>query len=664
MRIILVSILLLIFCVTRDSHIQDNKEEKYLLLSEIKKAKSYLGVNSDSVDMYCMRANRLVNDNTPIKITNKIKIINLRNLLLREDYPKFKALLKNYKKPTPDKTLKIKLLLIEGDYYKIKPDLDSCKKYYLKALGESDKDSNICVRILCLNSVSWYYRIINEKEKALDYDFERSVLLKKINNLALYIKHYIRLANSYSSDKNYIKAREFYKKALVITENTVNKRYKAKILNNIGTTYETKKDAKIANFYYKQSVKATLNLSRTQALAYRNISNVYLRNNNLDSAKYYINLSSNIYSLKGIESLKYTNTLKTKAEIYIKEEKYEKANQEIEKAIIILNNIKSKYRYSDFLKLNLKINLFTKNDNFKYLSDVYSREFRKTYKPKNSISHNKRRDEIETNSFSDEILKLKSIDEEFSLKKKENNKKELTLTVLLSIMSLLLVLILHLCFIYRNSYIKKKKNIVFLKTSLSSLDIFLSAITNEMQKPFLDIIKASDNIIKSSKDENKILYLKLNIEKLNQSATQIYLLINNLLIWSTTQNNKIYSKKENYGIENNLSHIKKSFPKLKDIHCMKNYSIYANEHLINFILKTILNYIKSNSNTSIYIIKEKKLIILSIQTTEEIFNPKDSLSGLNFRLCKNLSSLNNANLVKLPYRAGKNEIRLSIDSST
>lgn len=665
MRIIKIYFFLTLIILSGKIHAQNKIIYEIIAKKNIEKAQYFLdNYNKDSVNIYCTEVEKYLQRYTDIKITKEVHIIKLNNLLYQKDYPKFRLLLKKYRNILTDTIYRINLLKLEGDYYYKTSQADSCFKYYKKAYIDSKETDDIKIKISCLNAMSNYYRKNNNPTKALNYDLEESKLLKKTNNLLLYITNYKNIGNAFSYDKNYIKAREYYKKALFISEETNNSKFKATLLNNIGTTYNTINQTKICNSYYKQSIKLSIknNDFNLLAVTYRNISNVYLKNKSIDSSKYYIKLALEAYKHNKYKNKKnYIHTIKTLAEIYIYEEKYDEALKQINKGIELTKKYNNKYTYTDFLQLYLKINLFNSNDKFTSLSKEFSSALKKDYDYKKALVSIAKTKKIEKNSIISEISNLKYIYIKNEENENKNNTQKAILSSLIGFTSILLTCFLYL---YNRFIISKKiknKSITSLKTSLNSLDIFLSAISNDMKKPFHEIIDSSNKIISTVNSSSDNEDLKKHIKNLDQSTSQIYLLINNLLIWSTTQDNNIYSQKEKYPISKNITYINNNFP-LLNIQLKEEYYVYANNYIVDFIFKTILNYIKDYSKSIITFKKQKKLIIITIQTTDDIFEKNDNLADLNFRLCKNLANINNGDLTQSSQEKASYEIKLSIES--
>jgi len=665
MRIIKIYFFLTLIILSGKIHAQNKIIHEIIAKKNIEKAQYFLdNYNKDSVNIYCTEVEKSLQRCTNTKITKQLHIIRLNNLLYQKDYPKFKILLKKYRNTLTDVIHRINLLILEGDYYYKTSQADSCFKYYKKAYIASKENSDIETKISCLNAMSNYYRKNNNPAKALNYDIKESKLLKKTNNLLLYITNYKNIGNAFSYDKNYIKAREYYKKALFISEETNNSTLKATLLNNIGTTYNTIDQTKICNSYYKQSIKLSIKNNDLNLLAvtYRNISNVYLRNKSIDSSKYYIKLALETYKRNKYKNKnKYIHTIKTLTEIYIYEEKYDEALKEINKGIELTKKYNTKYTYTDFLQLYLKINLFNSNDKFTSLSKEFSSALKKDYDYKKTLVSIAKTKKIEKNSIFSEISNLKYIYIKNEENENKNNTQKAILSSLIGITSLLLTCCAYLCHKFINSKKTKNKSITSLKTSLNSLDIFLSAISNDMKKPFHEIIDSSNKIISTVNSSSDNEDLKKHIKNLDQSTSQIYLLINNLLIWSTTQDNNIYSQKEKYPVSKNIAYINNNFP-LLNIQLKEEYYVYANNYIVDFIFKTILNYIKDYSKSIITFKKQKKLIIITIQTRDDIFEKNDNLANLNFRLCKNLANINNGDLTHSSQEKASYEIKLSIES--
>ena len=208
-----------------------------------------------------------------------------------------------------------------------------------------------------------------------------------------------------------------------------------------------------------------------------------------------------------------------------------------------------------------------------------------------------------------------------------------------------------------------KENEAKLRESNKTKDKFFSIIAHDLRGPFNSILGFSDLLLENHKkynDSEREKYIKV----IDNSAKQAYELLNNLLIWASTQTNGIVFKPQKHNLkevitklisQNKYDAAKKNIKLSSKL--LKEINIYADLNMLKIILRNLIsNAIKfTNSNGEIKINAEqdKDKVIISVSDTgvgikkdklQKIFDinektstvgtAKEKGSGLGLLLCK------------------------------
>ncbi len=204
-------------------------------------------------------------------------------------------------------------------------------------------------------------------------------------------------------------------------------------------------------------------------------------------------------------------------------------------------------------------------------------------------------------------------------------------------------------------------------------DKLFSIISHDLKNPMNNIINFSKLI-----DRNFETYDQEKIKKFNRyihdSAASIYVLLENLLIWSHNQRQKPMLKGEEidvHGLCENTIQLFTSMASQKHIQLQNTISpgtvCFADKEMISTVIRNLagnaIKFTKNNGNISIHATREEDVLVVSVsdtgvgmdkETIENLFHPGPSLStegtagetgnGLGLLICKEFIEKNNGKL--------------------
>ena len=361
--------------------------------------------------------------------------------------------------------------------------------------------------------------------------------------------------------------------ALRIYEEIKDMEGQAAALNNLGTLYNDKKDHKNALPYFKKAlaIKQSLNQGRALASTMLNIGNVYYDLKLMDSAFYWYQQS--LTNAMQYENNKGIATARSNiGNIYFDREQYQQAIAEYDAALVIDRERNSQEGIAvclinigrAFVKLKqfdksislLKEGLvniraidykFHEQNALKYLAEAYEGKGDKASAYSYLQQYINVHDSVYTEESNQSIAEMQTLyetekkDKQIILlnKEKEVQRRTNIFLVVAAVLTFLLGLILW------NRYrLKQKTNRLLAEknTELQRLnatkDKLFAIVAHDLKNPlsaFRSITQnLNDNKLQISKEE-----VDFFIGRLNQSANQLYDLLQNLLNWAISQIGKL-----------------------------------------------------------------------------------------------------------------------------
>jgi len=387
-----------------------------------------------------------------------------------------------------------------------------------------------------LNLASIYSTITSDYDKGLKYG------LMALDNFQLvrddFKSAYARviIGNIYDELGDYNKALDNYREALTIFENSGNTYLIINTINNIGEVYKHKQEYTKAIDFYIQALeksKAADNIEGT-AVALNNIGECYSAGEHYRLAlDYYDQSYSILISLN--DKHKMSISLNNQAAAYIELKNFRKAISEGKKAIEYAREVGSKEEAKDGFK---NLYLAYKNtgnyeealSNFIYYEDI-----------KDSLLVQQSSDKLaKALAEQDAMQKEKEIElltKNSELKEAQLDRQE-TLTYFLIVISFMLFIfgvVYYIRYAERKAMNKKLlKSEKELKELNKTKDLFFSIIAHDLKGPFNSLLGITEMLaedIETFTDEE----IENLSREVNSNARNVYLLLENLLEWSTTQ---------------------------------------------------------------------------------------------------------------------------------
>jgi signal transduction histidine kinase len=344
-------------------------------------------------------------------------------------------------------------------------------------------------------------------------------------------------------------------------------------LNNLGSLYNDKKDYPNALVHFKKAltIKQSLNQGRALASTMLNIGNVYYGQKKPDSALYWYRQSlANAVQYENKRSI--ATARSNIGNIYFDKEKYTEAITEYEAALqidqdrndqegIAVNQINIGHAFVKLKQFDKSIPLlkegltvireidykFHEQNALKYLAEAYAGKGDNT----NAYSYLKQyinvHDSVYTEESNQRVAEMQTLyetekkDKEILVLNKEKEVQRKTNIFLIVLAALILLLGLILWGRYR--FKQKTNNLLAEKNAElqrlnATKDKLFAIVAHDLKNPlsaFRSITQnLSDNKLQISKEE-----IDFFIGRLNQSANQLYDLLQNLLNWAISQIGKL-----------------------------------------------------------------------------------------------------------------------------
>jgi CHAT domain-containing protein/tetratricopeptide (TPR) repeat protein len=310
-------------------------------------------------------------------------------------------------------------------YWKLN-DIQKAIYYYQKAFEVAREIGDKKRQARCLNNLAFIFRSRGEYIKALDCLEEALDIFRSLNNDYGTLKCLNSLGVLYWYLGYYTKAVDYYKQALNLARKLQERKEEGKILNNLGIIHRHLNDYKQAFHYYKLALKiAKEHTNKREVGRYKNnIGNLYFDKGDYNKAlSYYresyelskevndqinlVNLTCNLgltyaqlhdypkaieYSKMALALSKETGQFNVMweayfdlAQAYEKQDNFELALKNYEKAIEVVESLRSRIQISDykagFLRdkieayhgmINLLFKLYKLNPSFEYIKKAFN----------------------------------------------------------------------------------------------------------------------------------------------------------------------------------------------------------------------------------------------------------------------------------------------------
>ncbi|MFZ1786092.1 MAG: tetratricopeptide repeat-containing sensor histidine kinase [Ferruginibacter sp.] len=512
-----------------------------------------------------------------------------------------------------------------GIIHDIQGHYDSALFNYQKALRIFESANIEKGKATALLSIGGYYYYQSDFAKGADYMLQALRINDAINDKEGLGATYNNLGSLYMDKKDYPNALQYLKKALAIKQLLNQGRNLASTMNNIGNVYYDTKRSDSALFWYQQSLQNSEQYENKRgiATARSNIGNIYFDKeqytNALTAYENALQIDRGRNNQEGIAI-----NLINSGHARVKLKQYDKSIPLLKEGLQILKGIDFKFHEQNALKF-LAEAYAGKGDNgnaYNYLQQyismhdsVYTQESNQRVAEMQALYETEKKDK--------QILLLN--------KEKEVQHKTNIFLIVLAALILLLGLIL-----WNRYHFKQKTNRLLaaknaeLQTLNATKDKLFAIVAHDLKNPlsaFRSITQnLSDNKLQISKEE-----IDFFIGRLNQSANQLYDLLQNLLNWAISQIGKLPFTPEKISLaelaEDNTKLFQNNLLQKNQqvsVNINESFYVWADRNMIKTVVRNLL------SNAVKFTPDGGKIELSVVQKNEELhFCVADSGIGIS-----------------------------------
>lgn len=572
-----------------------------------------------------------------------------------------------------------------GKYHQTKGNFDQAKLYYHKSLNIAKKNKNEKHLALVLPSMGKYYMSEGKLNVALSLYQEAFHISTRLNDQLLSADICNHLGGLYLELKESAKAMAYHRQALQYRLKMNYPGELAKSYNNIGKIHLSLRDLDSAEYYFSKSLKLCKETDYKKGMvkALTNLGEVYRLNNQLNRALGYL-----YESFEMANSLGYDNGI-AEASLDIGEVFSVRKNIDSAKAYytIALHKFGKTNYNEDLLRVyNGLYNCYLSKSDYKTALTYH--EYVLNTEKKLLDVENKRQLAIVNISFDTERKEqdYKVLLKDNELKASLIKSKNTFIWLIIAVLSFTILLCLY---VYNRFYVKKKANqkleelnftITNQNIQLKKLNNDIESVSKEKDKLFTIISHELRNPLYWLQNLTEVLSRKHNtmsadkisktLSSMDESAKNVYHLMDNLLYWSRSKLNRVHAKKLSHHLFTLISEttrIYETFLKQKEItlhiNIPKDIYIHADADLFACVIRNLIsNAIKYTPNGGSITFQHqlsKYSVTLMISdsgkgmTQEELkslfsFNNSISMpglmqekgSGLGLKLCKDFVEMN------------------------
>jgi len=447
-------------------------------------------------------------------------------------------------------------------------------------------------------AIAIYYQALDQAEQSKD-----STLLARVN---------LNLGMVFDELEDYDEAISFFQKAIKISQAIKDTSIIAKAFQNIAIGYQNKKDlTKALEYNEKANQLAVISKDTTMIIDVTNNFGTIAYDQkdltkSLDNYQKALDLYQIINDQKGV-AMAYNNI----GLVYLDKNEYEKSIDYFKKALALATKLKMHYFVGDIYS-NLTIYYKQKKD-FKNAYYCYDR-FNAIYdslageKKSKMIYQIQAKYKLGKNTRELEALKLKNQSQLDTIDSAKSI--QIYLVAITILVVFLMIATFYLLFKEKNLANQLKNKTTELNDLNMSKDKFFSIIAHDLKNPF-NVLVSYTGILKSDLELFSPEQLKQIISDLNEASENGYNLLQNLLIWTRSQTNRIHVLKSNFILTNILKDVKalaelnlitKEQTLLMDIDPEMN--VYADKDMIAVIIRNLVfNAIKFSPKGSEIIVK-------------------------------------------------------------
>ncbi len=463
------------------------------------------------------------------------------------------------------------VLILKGQNEYYSSNYEGAIDFYYKALdqAEQSKDSILLARVEL--NLGMVYDVLEDYDEAIAF-FQKAITISQaIKDTSIIARTYQNIAIGFQNKKDLAKALEYNEKANQLAVLKKDTTMIIDVTNNFGTiAYEQKDLAKSLNYYEKAlDLYKAINDRKGVAMAYNNIGLVYL-----DKSEYE----------KSIDYFKKALALATELKMH-------------DFVGDIYSNLTIYYKQLKDYK-----NAFYCYDRFNIIYDSLAGE-----KKDKMIYQIQAKYKLGKNTRELEALKLKSQSQLDAIDSAKSIQIYLVAITILVIV--LMIATFYLLFKEKNLASELKNKTTELHELNASKDKFFSIIAHDLKNPF-NVLVSYTGLLKTDLELFSPEQLKQIISDLNEASENGYNLLQNLLLWTRSQTNRIHVLKSNFVLETIFKEVK-ALAELNLIDKKQNLSmdvdpnlvVYADKDMIAVVMRNLVfNAIKfSPKGSDIYV---------------------------------------------------------------
>lgn len=476
-----------------------------------------------------------------------------------------------------------------------------------------------------LNLASTYSTITSSYTEALRYGLKALENFQLVGDELKSAYAMSVLGTIYEDLGEYDKAMENYNKALAIFEESGNAYLLINTINNIGEVHKHKREFNEAIDYYTQALEKSKEVGNEEGIAVElnNIGECYFALDHYALALDYYNQSFSILTkLNDKHKLAISNN--NQAEAHLKLNNYSKAISNGEKGIQLAKAVKS--IEEEQRGYNIVYNSYSKLGNYKAALNYHI----KFEEIKDSLLNEQKNTELaKALAEQDAIQKEREIElltRNADLKEQQLDRQE-TLSYLLIAISLMLLVFAVVYYIRYKERRAMNQKLLQSEKELKELnktkDLFFSIIAHDLKGPFNSLLGITEMMA-----EDLETFTDEEIENLsrevNNNARNVYLLLDNLLEWSTTQLGKHAFDPVKFDLNEvvtqNINLYRKA-ASVKEINVnvdLENDAfVYGDKNMIDSVMRNLLNnaikFTNRTGKVNVKTMKENGSIMLTVE---------------------------------------------------
>ena len=514
----------------------------------------------------------------------------------------------------------------------------------------------------------------------------------------------LSIGNYYYYQSDFIKGADYMLQSLRLYEKLNDKAGLASALNNLGSLYNDKKDYRKALEYYNRAlvIKKELNQPRSLATTLLNLGNVYYDLKIMDSALLWYQQSLDNATQYGNKRL-IASARSNIGNIFFDKKQYKEALVEYEAALEIdkergnqegigISNINAGHAYLMLKQYDVSIpmlkeglqmlqevgNKFQEQSALKYLAEAY------VAKGEHATAYNYLKqyvavhDSVYTDESNQRVAEMQTLyetekkDKEIIILSKEKQVQRRTNIFLIALAGLIFLLGLILWSRYRfkqkTNRLLAEKNDELIRLNATKDKLF-AIVAHDLKNPLSAFRSITQNL-----NDNKLQISKEEIEyfvgRMNQSANQLYDLLQNLLNWAISQIGKLPFAPEEFSLadvaNNNAALFQNNTLQKKQqikINVPEQLQVMADKNMIQTVVRNLFSnavrFTPENGTIELSAQKENGEMIFSIADTgpgiaaediKKLFRIEEDVTkvgsspekgtGLGLILCKELIEKN------------------------